>query len=150
MKRHLTVICAAVALLVTSCATMQKNEGKSVKFKEANHYFFRNDATVPTNPLVTTQEEFDKLYGMAAVMGKDGLPTTIDFSKQFAIGIVLPVTNDDTEITPEKLLSNGDTLTLHYSTKVNAHNMSWQMRPMSLIIVDKKHLKPHCRLQQSK
>lgn len=150
MKKHLTVICATVALFFTSCATVQKYEGKTVKFKEANRYFFRNDATVPSNPICTTQGEFDKLYGAGAVMGKDGLPTTIDFSKQFAIGIVLPVTSDDTEIIPEKLLSNGDTLTLHYSTKISAHNMSWQMRPMSLIIVDKKYLKPHCRLQQSK
>jgi hypothetical protein len=150
MKELLAAGCTAVALLLTSCATVQKDGGKPVDFTEAHHYFVRNDAPIPSNPITTTQEEFDKLYGCAAVMGNDGLPTPIDFSKQFTIGVILPITNDNTEIIPRKLQTTGDTLTLHYSTKITERNMSWKMQPMSLIIVDKKHLKMHCRLQQVK
>jgi hypothetical protein len=53
-------------------------------------------AAIPQNPVVTSQEAFDSLYHAAAVMGKDGAPTAIDFSKQFVIGVVLPLTNDHT------------------------------------------------------
>lgn len=150
MKLNLATVCAAVALFFTACATTKEAGNSNIKYLEAQRYFFNNNASVPSSPITTTQEEFDKLYGAATVMGRNGRPTTIDFSKQFTIGIVLPETNDNTEIHPGKLTSDGDMLTLHYSTTVTDRNMSWTMRPMSLIVVDRKYLKTKCRLQQDK
>ena len=77
---------------------------------------------------------------MAAVMGKNGTPTPIDFKKQFAIAIVLPVTNVETKITMGRLEANEDNLTLYYQV-TRGKSLSHSMQPMSLIFVDKKYEK---------
>jgi len=51
-------------------------------------------------------------------MGSDGQPTPVDFARQFVIGIVLPLTNDYTEVVPGRLTREGDTLTLHYTLRM--------------------------------
>ena len=76
-------------------------ENKEVAFGIAKNYFFKNDLDIlPASPKITTEENFNKLFGMATTMGKDGKPTSIDFSKQFVLVIVLPVTDIATEINP--------------------------------------------------
>ena len=47
----------------------------------------KNDQVIPEYPKITTEEEFNKLFGMATIMGKDGKPTAIDFTKQFVLGV---------------------------------------------------------------
>lgn len=139
------------AMLMVSCAAPRKsNSGNpaDVKYTLARNYYYVNDAGDPGSPMVTTRKTFDRMFGMAAVMGKDGEPTPIDFAHQFVIGIVLPLTNDHTEIIPGRLVAHGDTLTLHYTVKVSERNMSWTMRPMELIIIDRTHLPKVCRLQE--
>ena len=81
-----------------------------VAFEVAKNYFFKNDQEIPASPKITTAEEFGKLFGMATTIGEDGKPTEIDFTKQFVLAIVLPVTNLATEITPNRLEEKGDTL----------------------------------------
>lgn len=141
------MLAVAFVACLTSCAT-QRNGG-SVPYEEAHNYFFRNDATIPSNPVCTTSEEFGKLYGAAAVMGKGGMPTRIDFSRQFVIGIVLPETNDETTIIPGKLTRNGDTLTMEYSVKVGEKNRSYTTQPMMLLVVDKKYKADKCVLRKN-
>ena len=51
-------------------------------------------------------------------MGNDGKPTEIDFTKQFVLAIVLPVTNLATEITPDRLEEKGDTLLFTLRRKI--------------------------------
>ena len=109
-----------------------------VAFEVAKNYFFKNDQEIPSNPKITTAEEFGKLFGMATRMGKEGKPTEIDFTNQFVLAIVLPVTNFATEITPDKLKEKGDTLFYFYNAKVDGAQ-SYSTRPISLIILDKKY-----------
>jgi len=120
--------------------------GSSIKYKVAEHYFFRNDAVVPENPIITTQAELDSLFGMAPVMG--GLPTSIDFSKEFVLAIVLPETNRPTTIVPKVLSSEGDTLIMTYSLDVDPES-TFTMVPCCLLIIDRQYLKPKAILKRT-
>ena len=142
--RHAVALAALCLLWSCAChSTRTAAAAGSVAYSEARHYFFNNDAQLPSSPVVTTQTEFDRLYGAAAVMGSDGQPTPV-------IGIVLPLTNDYTEVGPGRLTREGDTLTLHYTLRVGERNMSWTMRPMALVVVDRSQLAARCVLQQDR
>lgn len=114
------ILFAFAAMIVwTACGNKQAavptegNEASDkVAFEVAKNYFFKNDQEIPASPKITTAEEFGKLFGMATTIGEDGKPTEIDFTKQFVLAIVLPVTNLATEITPNRLEEKGDTLIL--------------------------------------
>lgn len=141
------IVLAFVTLLVLAAcnssnpidAAADKNEtAEEVAFVEAHNYFFKNDQHIPGNVKITNEEEFNKLFGMAAVMGENGKPTAIDFSKQMVLAIVLPQTEQATEITPVKLEMKHDTLYYTYDVKTG-EMQTYTIQPMSIIIVDKKY-----------
>ena len=122
------------AATVTECG----NEDSGITFEVAKNYFFKNGQEIPSSPKITTAEEFGKLFGMATTMGADGKPTEIDFTKQFVLAIVLPVTNLVTEINPDRLEEKGDTLFFFYNAKVG-EAQTYSIQPISLIILDNKY-----------
>ena len=132
-------------LTIVACSEKQSapigNEtgSKDVPFEVARNYFFKNNSAIfPDNPQITTEEEFNKFFGMAATMGKKGKPTAIDFSKQFVIAVVLPVTDIETEINPVKVEEKGDSLLYSYEIK-KGEKQSYSIQPVSIIILDKKY-----------
>lgn len=140
MKKALIVFIAFI--IVSSFSSCRTSAGFSgnVPFKEARNYFFNNDASVPASPLITTRQEFDKLFGMAAVMGKDGMPTDIDFSKQNVIAVVLPETSLYTTIKPLCLSEKDGELRFFYKV-INGEDMkTYTIRPIYLLIIDKKYV----------
>ena len=139
------ILFALAALIIAACGNQQAvvpaegdKASTEVAFEVAKNYFFKNNQEIPASPKITTAEEFSKLFGMATTMGKDGKPTPIDFTKQFVLAIVLPVTNLATEITPARLDEKGDTLFYFYDAKVG-EAQSYSTQPISLIILDKKY-----------
>jgi len=136
MKKFLLLAISLLAVL--GCES-------GIKYKIADHYFFRNDASIPESPIITTQAQFESLFGMAAVMG--GLPTPIDFSKEFVLAIVLPETSCSTSITPKSLSADGDSLILTYSLKI-APESTYIMVPCCLLIVDRQYLKDSAVLKE--
>jgi hypothetical protein len=151
-SKFILIMVGTVLMLLFSCGThkVANIELRNVEFEVARNYYFSGDAIVPANPIVATREQFERLYGAAAVMGKDGAPTAIDFEHQFVIGIVLPLTNDETEVVPTHLTTDGKTLVLYYKVNIGARNMSSTMRPMALVVVDKRFLAGECLLQREK
>lgn len=129
-----TLACAAV---LSSCASAKHTA--TVGYTEARNYFFRGDATAPTDPMITTQEQFDALFGAAATMGPDGTPTPIDFSRQFAIAVVLPETDMATDLRLCQLTRQGDTLSLGYAVK-QGKRQTYTMRPVAIAIVDRRDM----------
>ncbi|MBP5277440.1 MAG: hypothetical protein J6Z18_02990, partial [Prevotella sp.] len=150
MKEKVTRNSSIIAVFVMLFAMMACNGGSTVgaqnesgttqevAFEVAKNYFFNNGQEIPASPKITTKEEFEKLFGMAAVMGKDGKPTEIDFSKQFVLAIVQPVTDINTEIVPVKVEEKGDTLNYTYEVKTG-EKQSFSMQPLSIIILDKQY-----------
>ena len=113
-----------------------------------HNYFFRNDTEIPQESLITSQADFERLFSPAATMGKNETPTKIDFSKQMVIGVALPATNDYKEIEPIALTCQGSELTLSYRVKLGQRGMSYTMRPMLLLVIDKIEGVGHCELRE--
>jgi len=131
MKKSILMLFAAAMLV--AC-----NTPKDVPFIEAHNYFVRNDAPLPAPQKITSQEEFERYFGMAAFMGKDGQPTAIDFGKQFVLPVVLPVTDVETEIVPTQLQCQGDTLFYTYEVRLG-EAIRYRIQPLSIIVVDKQY-----------
>ena len=133
------MLLATVACSEKQTANVENNaESGEVTFEVAKNYFFKKDCALPANPKITTEEDFNKLFGMATTMSKDGKPTSIDFTKQFVLAIVLPVTEFTTEINPEKVEAKGDSLLYSYKVKTG-EKQSYSIQPVSIIILDKKY-----------
>ena len=143
MMKKILLACAVLLGLVACTTNKPTSAGKSVvssevPFTVAEHYFFNKGQDIPVNPKITSEELFKQLFGMATVMGENGKPTEIDFSKQFVLAVVLPVTDINTEINPVKVEEKGDTLFYHYDVKTG-EKQSFSIQPLSIIILDKKY-----------
>ena len=134
-----TMLLAMAACTDNSVSAVENNgESSEVAFEVAKNYFFKNNQVIPETPKITTEEEFNKLFGMATTMGEEGKPTTIDFTKQFVLAIVLPLTDMATEISPVKLEEHGDSLLYTYEIKTG-EKLSFTIQPVSIIIIDKQY-----------
>lgn len=135
----ITLLFGLVACTANKPTSAEKKQvSNEVPFTVAEHYFFNNGQEIPANPKITSEETFKKLFGMAAVMGANGKPTDIDFTKQFVLAVVCPLTDVYTEIKPLKVEEKGDTLYYHFDV-TTGEKQSSTMRPLSLIILDKKY-----------
>ena len=124
-----------------------------VPYTKLQNYFFRNDAQIPSNPKIDTQERFDSLLGMATLMGADGKPTPVDFERQFVISVVSPVTNRQTEFYDEHLYAYKDllgksNLYFWYSANRGSDTLSYTMQPILLIAVDRQYDAEHVSISE--
>ncbi|WP_306349739.1 hypothetical protein [Flavobacterium sp. '19STA2R22 D10 B1'] len=114
---------------------------KEVPFVIAKNYFVKNnyqgkDSTEVKK--ISSQAEFDVVFGAAALMGKEGKPTPIDFSKQHAIAVIHPVTDKATSLDAPTLSTNGTTLDFSYQLKVG-EKQSYSIHPYLLLVVDNEY-----------
>lgn len=123
-------------------AAVTKTKTTKVPYTVANRYFVNNSVEngAFVYPKITSQQQFEKLFGMAAVMGKDGRPTPIDFSRQFVIAVIDPITTNSVELTAKSLTKANNILTFTYSRKEEkAASSLASFRYLLIVIVDKKH-----------
>ena len=109
-----------------------------VPYTLAHNYYRRNDNVEDVLPLkITSEEELLKFFGYAAVMGRNGEPTKIDFDKSFVIPIILPQTDRETEIVIDGLYhTRPESLTLAFEAVQGEEALSYTMLPFELLIVD--------------
>lgn len=62
----------------------------NIPYVVMNNYFLKSNVVGISYPLITKQEEFSGLFGMAAVMGKDGAPTSIDSQRNRSLPLSCP------------------------------------------------------------
>ena len=82
-------------------------------------------------------------------MGPDGRPTAIDFEKQFAVAVVWQVTDRSTEIEPISVTRVGDKLQYRYRV-TEGEPQSFQMQPLSIILIDRQYVDLPVDLVQTK
>lgn len=139
MKRMKLILATAlmVALTLAGCKSASSTTGaKEVPYIVADHYFVKNSLEALPYGAITTAEEFHRVLGEAAVMG--GLPTEINFNKQFAIIACVPETDTQTSMSPVSLKKEASDLVFTYQVK-RGEKMSYKTQPMLLIFVDKKY-----------
>jgi hypothetical protein len=111
---------------------------KDIPYIVADHYFVSNDLHSLPPVKITSKKVFDRCFGMAAVMGKNGQPTDINFARQYVISVSLPASAVLVELTPVSLRKrpNGS-LVFSYRIK-KGEEQSYITQPLLLIVVDKK------------
>lgn len=109
----------------------------SIEYQIINNYFVKSTVKKGQKRKIENQKEFDTLFGAAAIMGKDGKPTAIDFKKQNVIAIIGNTTNYNTsyEITGVAMGAMG-TIVVSYKTNKGI-KMTYSIRPFTAIIIDK-------------
>lgn len=117
-------------------STFNVSENNNLPYVIAKGYFVNNTIQNVYNAKITSQKEFEELFGMAATMGKDGMPTKIDFSKQYVIAVVKPKTDRATNIVPISLIKNNRLVEFTYNVEVG-EKQTYTIRPCLILIVDK-------------
>ncbi len=138
----ITALAFATALFA-SCAS----GGAGVKYTVAHNYFVNRNAAIPQDMKIQSQKEFDRCFGMAATMGKDGKPTEIDFAKSFVIAKVMHVTDTMTEVSPLSLKKGANGSLVLKSAVKTGEKTSYFMQPFYIIIVDRKYA--GCKITES-
>lgn len=107
-----------------------------ISYLKLDNYFVKNNVK-KVKTKITSQKEFDSYFGAATVMGVNGKPTQIDFSKQIVIAVSKEATNYSTsiEVTGVAMGSMGDVIV---SYKINkGTKQTYTSRPLTLLAIDK-------------
>lgn len=154
MTKKIVKLATVTSLLFLACKSSPKIDSKEnknmlpvriqdetemtdISFILAKRYFVNNTVKKLDNPKIETAEKFDEIFGSATLMGEDGIPTQIDFKKQYVIAVILPVTNLTTTINPVSLQKDKKgKIILTYKTVVG-QNQGYLTRPFFQIIVEK-------------
>ena len=127
---------AAVSLCIGLGAC--KPAANAIEYTEAANYFVRNDVKEYRPMLIQSQKEFGEIFGMAPVMGKDGQPTEIDFSRQNVVAIISEPTNRFCKIDIVSFKEEEGQLTLRYKILSTGDLMTFYITPLRLLIIDKE------------
>ncbi len=149
-------ISSASTASTTASPAVEAPQPYAVPYSIAQGYFVRNDVdSLPFNRIIT-REQFDSLFGMAAVMGANGKPTPIDFDRQFVIAVDAPVTNRITSIVPISLefvpasiastnarakVAAGTTIEFTFKTQYGTPQ-SFSTHPGLILVVDRRYDAP--------
>lgn len=110
-----------------------------IPFAIAQNYFVKNDAQIPEDPKITTQSDFDSIFGNATLMGEDGQSTPIDFEQQFVIAVVLDQSDFATKIEPMDLRKlDSEKIQFRYAVTVG-ERQQYISQPALILVADKKH-----------
>lgn len=124
-------------LLLNHPIGYRKFAEEEIPFIVMQNYFVKNTANDSLSLVeVTSKEEFEKLFGTAAYMGDNGLPTAIDFGKEFVIGVIGSTTWFDENYVPVALKKCGNAFEFSYKTVRGNEKRSFSIRPSLLIKVD--------------
>ncbi|MBR5725909.1 MAG: hypothetical protein IKX56_04145 [Muribaculaceae bacterium] len=136
MKKTFFFSLMAIALMtMTSCSV--NLQGVTANYTRMNNYYVNNNFPDGTHKLVIhNQQDFENVFGQAAVMGRNGQPTRIDFSRQFVVAMIMPVTNRQTTIETALLRRLGDRLYFSYIID-EGHKTSYTLRPFTAVVVSR-------------
>ena len=115
---------------------IETNEPIAVTYKVASRYFIKNNVDKLPNK-IDNREEFEKYFGAAAVMGKNGISTSIDFEKEYVIAVTVDANNKLTELQPVSLTKKGEKINFDFSV-IEGNETSYTPRPSLVIIVSKE------------
>jgi hypothetical protein len=135
MNKRILLYCTTLLCLLCTATYAQK----SIAYTVAKNIFVRNDYKPGylKDHKITDLNTYNANFGQATTMGPDGKPTQIDFSTQFAIAVIPPVTDIATTLAPVSLLQQKGKLIFTYSITTGS-KQTYTMQPMLLIVADKK------------
>jgi len=137
------LILSAVSIFIfDSCNSVKPGDStlnEIVPYKEAKNYFVKNTVLAALDdPKIENQEDFDKVFGMAATMGENGKPTSIDFSKEFVVAQVEEPSTQTIELKPISIRKNSNILEIKYK-RIVGETQSYTSQSSMILIIDKKY-----------
>ena len=147
LKSNISIACCLSLFYVSACTytykqntTVVQSNITNVPYTEAKHFFVKNTYTGGTlkNPKITAREDFEHIFGIAATMGSDGLPTAIDFSKQYVIAIIPNSSFKQTTLSVNSLVKDNREIKLYYNL-IEGDLQTFESQPCLVLIVDKSH-----------
>ncbi|PZU79836.1 MAG: hypothetical protein DI529_17155 [Chryseobacterium sp.] len=130
-------------LLLVGCNSSVKSGdsalNEEVPYKVVKNYFVKNniDATIDSSKF-DTQQEFDKVFGMATTIGENGKPTPIDFSKEFVVAQIEDPSTQSIELKPVSIRKNSNILEIKYK-RIVGENQSYTTQTSMILIIDRKY-----------
>jgi hypothetical protein len=135
----------AVVAIAMGCGLAKQNGGKGkspseIPYTIAQRYFVKNGYNEEdlANPKITSSEKFNRLFGMATVMGKNGAPTSIDFNRQFVVAVVGVLSDALIHYQVHSLTKEGETLVLRYTQRKDPP-AGFGSQSLLLVVVDNKY-----------
>ncbi len=152
MKRlSFFIAMGALLLLCSNCSVIDKlthdvnnratlkvyNTATPIPFTQLRNYHVRNDVDCSKlqRLILGNQADFDKVFGKAAYMG--GLPTEVNWKKQYVLALIWPETNRETTITPIDVRQDDDKVVLCYHVEQAQKTMSHKMVTFTAVAIDK-------------
>ena len=145
--KQLTILLAlgALLLVLSNCSFMDKmyaaqkidDVATPIPYTTLENYFVRNDVDCSKQQrlIIDNQSDFEQYFGMAATMG--GLPTKVNWKKQYVVAIILPETKRATSIEPVNVkVSDNQCLVFSYHVK-KGDRISHTMVPFTAVAIDK-------------
>ena len=105
-------------------------------YEVLDNYYVRNDidCTSLQRLIIDNERDFNEYFGAAALMG--GMPTDINWKRQYVIAVLLPQTNRPTMVTPMEVKQNGNSVIFKY--RVNRGNKSsYTLVPFAAIALNR-------------
>lgn len=115
-----------------------KNQKEEIPYTLAKNYFINNTITSGVPIKITTAKDFEKYFGLASFMGKDGEPTKINFDEEYIAVVDYGETDKKVEIIPQKLYRNDNKIILEYAIK-EGNRQGYISRPFQIWIISKKY-----------
>ena len=145
--KHLTIILAVGTLLLMccNCSFMDKmyaaqkidNVATPIHYTTLENYYVRNDVDCSKQRrlIFDNEQDFEAFFGMVATMG--GLPTAVNWNKQYVVAIVLPETKRATAIEPIAVkVAEDNVIVFSYHVK-KGDKMAHSMVPFTAVAIDK-------------
>ena len=145
--KHLAIVIALGALLMLCCncsfldkmyaAQKIDQNATPVPYTAIENYFIRNDVDCSKmqHLIFDNKQDFESYFGMAAYMG--GMPTEVNWNKQFVVALVLPETNRETSIEPVAVkVTDNNCVVFSYKIR-KGEKISYKMVPFTAVAIDK-------------
>ncbi len=140
MINRYTFILLSLLFAVCSCGITSKNSttDNDIPFITASNYFVNNTYSGSGVIKITSQKQFNSVFGMATVMGKEGTPTKIDFDTQYVIAIIEKESDKSPQIIVNSLREANKSVVVDYSVKEGSKT-SYTIRPLVILILSDKY-----------
>lgn len=140
MKHSLFKLLSLVLFITTAFIC----KAQEVPYQEAKNYFVNNTYPDQTTHVlrITSEKKFNEIFGMAALMGDEGKPTEINFSKNFVIALIDAVSNETESIIIKNLANERKKLNLRYAILKREVPSFATFRFAKILIVNKKYKAP--------
>lgn len=112
-----------------------------IPYQELNNFFVLNtiDNTQVECKKITTQKEFDAVFGQARTMSKESIASVVDFDKSFVLAIIAQPSFKQTFIEILSVKQKNQVLELIYSIENQSEQRSYQTHDFKAIVIDKKY-----------